>query len=294
MTDEARDTAWRWDRGGDGVWTLWFDQPGRDRNVLDRPALDELDERLAEVEGDCGVQGVLIRSGKASGFCAGTDLQLLHDAKSNAEVEAYVRRGLDVLDRLMRLGPATTAVVHGVCLGGGLELALACRHRAALASSAPLLLGTPECRLGLIPGWGAIEHLPRLLAPRDALDLLLFGNPIGFLQARSQGVVSKLISADEPERLIETLSAEAPAERPFDAESWAGELDFARDKLERHSIDYPEAQAAILEVLETDLAGGREVAREVAVARLVALARGESAREAIEDYFHRPAVKDQR
>lgn len=290
MTDEGRETAWRWDRDEDGVWTLWFDQPGRDLNILDRPALDELDERLAEVEEDSSVQGVLIRSAKPAGFCGGTDLRLIRDAASAAEVEAHVRRGAEVLDRLMRLGPATTAVLHGACLGGGLELALACRHRAALASSASLQLGLPEVRLGLIPGWGAIEHLPRLLAPKDALDLLLFGVPIGFLQARSQGVVSRLISAEEPERLVETLSAEAPAERPFTTDAWAEELAFARDKLDRHSIDFPQAPAAILEVIEIDLAGGPEAAREAAVARLVGLARDEAVREALEDFLARPSA----
>ncbi|MDG3004502.1 enoyl-CoA hydratase-related protein [Paludisphaera mucosa] len=287
MTDDARGTAWRWERGDGGVWTLWFDQPGRPQNVLDGPALDELDERLAEVEGDSSVLGVLIRSGKPAGFCAGSDLRLFQKAGTAAEVEAYVRRGLDVLDRLMRLGPATTAVLHGACLGGGLELALACRHRAALASSVPLQIGVPEARLGLIPGWGAIEHLPRLLAPKDAFDLLLYGHPIGFLQSRSQGVVSRLISADEPDRLVETLSAEAPAERPFLAEAWADELAFARAKLEQQAVDFPEAQAAIFEVIEIDLAQGPEAAREATVARLVHLAMADASRDAVADFFDR-------
>ncbi|WP_337176631.1 enoyl-CoA hydratase-related protein [Paludisphaera sp.] len=287
MTEDARDAAWRWDRGEDGVWTLWFDQPGRALNILDRAALDELDERLAEVEGDDSVQGVLIRGGKPSGFCAGADLRLLGEASSQ-EVEAYVRRGLDVIDRLMRLGPATAAVLHGACLGGGLELALACRHRVALASTTPLQLGTPEARLGLIPGWGAIEHLPRLMAPRDALDLLLYGNPIGFLQARSQGVVSRLVSADESHRLLETLASEAPSEQPFLAEDWGDELTFARSKLEGRSNDFPEAQAAILRIIEIDLADGPEAAREATVARLVELATSDASRDAVADFFLRP------
>lgn len=286
MTDEARATAWRWDRGGDGVWTLWFDQPGRTLNILDRAALDELDERLVEVEGDDSVQGVLIRGGKPSGFCAGADLHLLSEG-TRQDVEAYVRRGLDVMDRLMRLGPATVAVLHGACLGGGLELALACRHRVALASTTPLQLGTPEARLGLIPGWGGIEHLPRLIAPRDSLDLLLYGHPIGFLQARSQGVVTRLASAEEPQRLLDTLAAEAPAERPFLAEEWRDELDFARAKLERHSNDSPEAQAAILRIIEVDMAEGPVAAREATVASLVELATSEASRDAIADFFQR-------
>ncbi|WP_165067624.1 enoyl-CoA hydratase/isomerase family protein [Paludisphaera rhizosphaerae] len=287
MSDEARGRAWRWDRGDDGVWTLWFDQPGRPLNILDRAALDGLDDCLEEVEEDPSVQGVLIRSAKPSGFCAGADLHIFAESKDGDEIEAFLRRGLDVLDRLMRLGPATTAVLHGVCLGAGLELALACRHRVALASSVPLQVGTPEVRLGLIPGWGSIEHLPRLLAPRDALEMLLFGNPIGFLQAKSQGVVSRLLSAEEPERLVETLSSDAPAERPFLADDWIDELAFARAKLERHSIDFPETQAAILQILETDLAEGPEAAREETIAKLVDLALGDASRDAIADFFDR-------
>jgi enoyl-CoA hydratase/carnithine racemase len=286
MTEDARATAWRWDRSDDGVWTLWFDQPGRKLNVLGSAALEELDERLTEVEGDDSVQGVLIRGGKPTGFCAGADLRLLSEGTAQ-EIEAYVRRGLDVMDRLMRLGPATVAVLNGACLGGGLDLALACRHRVGLATTTPLHLGTPEVRLGLIPAWGAIEHLPRLIAPRDALDLLLYGQPIGFLQARSQGVVGRLVSADEPQRLLEALAAEAPSERPFLAEEWRDELGFARAKLERHSNDSPEAQAAILRIIEIDMAEGPAAAREATVASMVELATSDYSRDAIADFFLR-------
>lgn len=287
MSDEARETAWRWERDDEGVWTLWFDQPGKTVNILDRAALDGLDDRLEEVEEDSSVQGVLIRSAKPSGFCAGADLRAFAGAEDGAAIEAYLRRGLEVLDRLMRLGPATAAVLHGACLGGGLELALACRHRVALASGVPLQVGTPEVRLGLIPGWGAIEHLPRLLAPKDALDMLLYGHPIGFLQAKSQGMAGRLVSAEEPGRLVEVLSSEAPAERPFLAEGWADELAFARAKLERHSIDFPDCQAAILGIIETDLAQGPEAAREETIARLVDLSLGDDSRGAIADFFNR-------
>ncbi len=286
MTDEARATVWRWDRDDDGVWTLWFDMPGKSLNLLNPAALEELDQRLAEVEADAGVQGILIRSAKPAGFCAGADLHIFREAPS-AEVEAYVRRGLDVLDRLMRLGPSTVAVLHGACLGYGLELALACRQRVALASGVPLQLGTPEVRLGLIPGGGAVEHLPRLMAPKDALDMLLYGAPIGFLQARSQGVVSGLVSADEPERLLEILASEAPAERPFLPEEWLDELAFAKTKLEQHADDFPEAHAAIVRVIEIDLAEGPEAAREAVVANLVRLAATEESRAAIADFFRR-------
>ena len=92
-------------------------------------------------------------------------------------------------------------------------MALACRFRVALASNAPLQIGSPEIQLGLLPAWGAITRLPRLLAPRDALNLLLTGNPIGFLQAKSQGLVDRLFSQDEQARIAETLARGQPRAR---------------------------------------------------------------------------------
>lgn len=291
MTGEAARTAWRWERGENDVWTLWFDQTWRRHNVLDRPALDELDERLEEVERDGSASGVLIRSAKSVGFCAGADLKLFRQAKTADEIESYARRGMEVLDRLAALKPPTTAVLHGVCLGGGFDLALACKHRAAVASGIPLQLGSPEIHFGIIPIWGALQLLPRIMAPKEALDLLLLGNPIGFLQAKSQGAVDRLISEGESDRLLETLDFEPLAERPFDKETWEGEIEFARVKLAQHSLDFPQAPAAILEILQIDLDEGPEVAREASVAKLVDLALDEDSRAAIAEFFDRPRDK---
>lgn len=287
MTVDSSRSAWRWDRGDDGVWTLWFDQPGKTHNILTAEAFDELDERLAEVEESNSVRGVLIRSAKEAGFCAGADLRTIQQSSSADEIESYLRRGLAVFDRLSRLDPPTTAVLHGVCLGGGLELALACQHRVALASGKAFQLGTPEVHLGLIPGWGAIEHLPRLLAPRDALDLLLLGNPIGFLHAKSQGAVDRLVSLDESERLVESLALPTAGERPFLPEIWSDELDFARVKLTQHPVGFPEAQAAILEIIRIDLADGPEAAREATIERLIELILSEPTRLAVDEFFQR-------
>ena len=288
MTGEAARTAWRWDRGENDVWTLWFDQTWRRHNVLDRPALEELDERLEEVERAGSASGVLIRSAKSVGFSAGADLKLFRQAETAAEIESYARRGMQVFDRLAALKPPTTAVLHGVCLGGGFDLALACKHRAAVASGVPLQLGSPEIHFGIIPIWGALQLLPRILAPKDALDLLLLGNPIGFLQAKSQGVVDRLISEGESDRLLETLELEPTTEHPFTKEIWNDEIEFARVKLQQHSLDFPQAPAAILEILQIDLDQGPEAAREASIARLVELALDEESRAAIADFFDRP------
>ncbi len=173
MSSATSGSIWRSERGADGVFTLWFDQPGRSQNVLDPRAFDELETRLAESEADGEVQSLVIRSAKPEGFCAGVDLRTIWSCRGAADVEAFVRRGLAVFERLSGLAVPTVAVIHGACLGAGLELALACRRRIALASAAPLQIGTPEVHLGLIPAWGAIDQLPRLMGPDDGLDFLI-------------------------------------------------------------------------------------------------------------------------
>ncbi len=167
MTEGVRRCSWRWDRGTEGVSTLWFDCAQRSHNVLDRVAFDELDDCLAEIESDPSATGVLVRSAKPAGFCAGADLKAFLSATSVTELETFLGRGREVLDRLAGLKVPTVAVVHGICLGGGLELALACRFRVALASNVPLQIGSPEIQLGLLPAWGAITRLaPAAGAPR--------------------------------------------------------------------------------------------------------------------------------
>jgi len=287
MSDAQCQKTWRPEMGSGGVTTLWFDCPGRSQNVLGLAAFDELDQCLAEIEGDSSIRGVLIRSAKPGGFCAGADLKTIQGCISAADLAAYLRRGLAVLDRLARLEVPTAAIVHGVCLGGGMELTLACRSRAALASSVPLQIGSPEVQLGLIPAWGAIVRLTRLLAPRDALNLLLTGNPIGFLQAKSQGLVDRLVSHDEQERIAETLRREPRPDRLVERATWDDELEFAAAKAEEQPADFPEAQQEIMRLIETDLTQGPEAASAAAIERCAELGVHPSTRHAISVFFQR-------
>jgi enoyl-CoA hydratase/carnithine racemase len=287
MSDGQSQTTWRPETSPGDVTTLWFDCPGRSQNVLNLVAFDELDQCLAEIESDSSIRGVLIRSAKPGGFCAGADLETIGGCTSAGELAAYFRRGLAVLDRLARLEIPTVAVVHGVCLGGGLELALACRCRVALASSVPLQLGCPEVQLGLVPAWGAIVRLSRLLAPRDALNLLLTGNPIGFLQAKSQGIVDRLVSQDEQERIAETLQREPRPSHSLDRATWNDELEFAAAKAEEQLAEFPEAQQAIMQLVETDLTQGPEAAGAAAIERCAELGVRPITREAIAVFFQR-------
>jgi len=281
MSSATSGSIWRWERGEDGVWTLWFDQPGRSQNVLDPAALDELETRLAEAEGEHALQSLVIRSAKAKGFCAGADLGTILSCRTAADVETFVRRGLAVFDRLSGLAVPTVAVIHGVCLGGGLELALACRRRVALASDEPLQIGTPEVDLGLIPGWGAIDRLPRLMGPDDGLDLLISGRLIGYLLARSHGLVDRLAAEADLEESVGKIGPAAVTERTWPTEAWESAWSRAHAQVDEQPGDHPEAQLKILTIVAIDVAHGRDAAREATPPALAELAMTDVVRDSL-------------
>jgi 3-hydroxyacyl-CoA dehydrogenase/enoyl-CoA hydratase/3-hydroxybutyryl-CoA epimerase len=277
----APDASWRWDGSADGVRTLWFDQRGRSQNVLDSPALEELESRLREVETDGSATGLVIRSAKPSGFCAGSDYRFLLTCQSVEEVEAFARRGMAVLDHLAALAVPTAAVIHGTCLGAGLELALACRHRVALASAAVLQVGLPEVHFGLIPSWGAITRLSRTAGPEDGLDLLITGRSIGYLLARSLGIVDRLGAESDSIESLDLFGRPEKRERTWPQESWEAAWNRARQKIDEQPGDFPEAQQQILTIVSIELAHGRDAARDATVAALAELATSEIVRESL-------------
>ena len=287
MSSSTSPNSWRRERDDRGVWTLWFDQPGRAYNVLDHAAIDELDSHLADAEDDPSIAVCIIRGGKPGGFCAGADLKSVLACRTSDEVEALLRRGLAVLDHLATVPFPTVALIHGVCLGGGLELAMACRRRVALASAVALQVGLPEVHLGLVPAWGGITGLPRLIDPDDALDLLLSGRSIGFLRARSLGLVDRLAAEGDPAESLETLtSAERPRQTRSE-ETWLHAMDRARAQLLDQPGEHPDVQERILSIVELDLAEGRDAARRAAIEAFAELAMSESSRESIKSFFER-------
>ncbi len=285
MSSSTSQGSWRRERDDRGVWTLWFDQPGRSYNVLDWAAIDELDAHLADAEDDPSIAACIIRGGKPGGFCAGADLKTVLTCRSSVEVERLLRKGLAVLDRLAAVRFATIALIHGVCLGGGLELAMACRRRVALASKAALQLGLPEVHLGLVPALGGITSLPRLIDPDDALDLLLSGRSIGFLRARSLGIVNRLAAEGDPAESLETLASVERSGRAPREEGWLHALDHARARLRDQPGQHPEVQERILSIVELDLAEGHEAARQAAIVAFAELAMSELSRESIKSFF---------
>jgi 3-hydroxyacyl-CoA dehydrogenase/enoyl-CoA hydratase/3-hydroxybutyryl-CoA epimerase len=196
-----------------GIVWLTIDVPGSKVNTLSQQVFRELEAALVEVGADDVATGLVILSGKADGFVAGADIGEL-DQMAPDEAYKASRRAQAILDRLDNLTIPTVAAVHGACLGGGLELALACQAR--IVTDAPsTMMGLPEVQLGLIPGAGGTQRLPRLIGLSSSLDLILTGKslrasklvklglaaaavPPSLLRERSAHLIERLRDGNEP------------------------------------------------------------------------------------------------
>lgn len=197
MTEQS---AWKTERDADGILWLTLDKPGTSTNVLSQSVLEELDALLRPLESQ-PPRGLIIRSGKANGFIAGADVREFTGLKSVEQARTLARAGQKVLDRIESLPCPTVAAIHGFALGGGLELALACRYRVAVLDER-LALGLPEVQLGIHPGFGGTVRTVRLLGVRPAMQMMLTGRTIRADQALRMGLVDKLV-------LPELLESEA-------------------------------------------------------------------------------------
>jgi 3-hydroxyacyl-CoA dehydrogenase/enoyl-CoA hydratase/3-hydroxybutyryl-CoA epimerase len=171
----------------EGVAWLVLDDPGKKVNTLSSRLFTWFGEKVEELARE-RPQGLVVLSGKPDGFVAGADIEELQRAQSKEEVLELLARGHDLLLRFSELPFPTVAAIHGACLGGGLELALACRFRAA-TEHPKTKLGLPEVQLGLIPGLGGTQRLPRLIGVPDALDLILTGKQLDARRAKRVGLV---------------------------------------------------------------------------------------------------------
>ncbi len=176
---------WKLRADEDGIVWLLLDKKGTSTNTLSEDVLTELDAALTTIEQD-RPRALVIRSAKQSGFIAGADINELRGVTDPTKIEALIARGHGVLDRLDRLPLPTVAVIHGYCLGGGLEMALACDHRIAIDDAS---FGFPEVLLGLHPGLGGTVHLSRLINPVQATTMMLTGKTLRPSAAKTLGIV---------------------------------------------------------------------------------------------------------
>lgn len=189
-----------------GIGWVVFDDPERKLNVLTEDVMRRL-ARLLESAREAAIQGrvrvVVFRSAKPDSFIAGADVDAIAAVEDLADAERKIRVGQAIYAEVERLPVPTVAAIHGTCLGGGVELALACRHR-VLSDSPRTRIGMPEVSLGILPAWGGTTRLPRLVGLQASLDLLLTGKQVDARAARKIGFAGEVLPAGLfPERVAE-------------------------------------------------------------------------------------------
>lgn len=210
--DGLRFQHWQTEQRPDGVLVLSFDRAGTPVNTFSQDVLIELDALLERLALD-PPKGLVLRSAKASGFIAGADIKEFQSFDAKGTVADAIRRGQQVFQRLAELPCPTVAAIHGFCMGGGTEIALACRYRVA-SNDPSTRIGLPEVKLGIYPGWGGSVRLPLLVGAPAAFDMMLTGRTLSASAARAIGLVDKVADASN---LIDVASAIASkgAKRPF-------------------------------------------------------------------------------
>jgi len=204
----------------DGVAILTWDDRDRPMNVLSGDALAELSAGVEKAVADDGVKGIILTSGKPGVFVAGGDLQQIESLGSGPiDAADLLKRSGAVLDQLRRMetcGKPVVAALNGVTLGGGYEVALAC-HRRILVDQRHAQVGLPEAGLGLMPGAGGTQRLPRLIGVQGALGLIMQGKQLGPGKALEKGLVDELV---EPAHLIPAakkwIQEDGNATQPWD------------------------------------------------------------------------------
>ncbi len=288
---------WTLDTDTDRIAWLTFNKADASANTFSSDVLTELAQIIDGLKRD-HPRGVVIRSGKASGFIAGADVKEFSALKDFDGALKFIALGQDTFDALASLSCPTVALIKGFCLGGGLELALACTYRIA-DDSASTKLGLPEVRLGIHPGFGGTVRLPPLIGAPAAMDLMLTGRTVISKVAQKMGLVDYAV----PDRHLETAARETILNppKPKRARGWLALTNkaFARPLLarkmrqkvaEKARPDHYPAPFAIIDLWEKHAGDPAAMMREerYSEARLVT---NEAARNLIRVFFLQERMK---
>ncbi|HET7563062.1 MAG TPA: 3-hydroxyacyl-CoA dehydrogenase NAD-binding domain-containing protein [Rhodanobacteraceae bacterium] len=298
MFDGLRFRHWQGSLGDDGVLVLTLDRAGSGVNAFSRAVLDELDMMLERIVIE-RPRAVVIHSGKASGFAVGADLKEFEGYERAGTVRAEIEHGQQVFQNFARLPMPTVAALHGPCVGGGTELALACRMRVA-ASAPETRIGLPEVQLGIHPGWGGSARLPRLIGAPKALAMMLTGRALSAERARGDGLVDRLAA---PDKLLEVAHELAlhPVARPFGqrALAWLTNTWLARQILapimrkQTGAKASPKHYPAPFALIEVWRRGGGNIRQRLRLeaASVAKLAKSDTARNLIRIFFLRERMR---
>ncbi len=276
-----------------GVVTAELDVADRKFNVLTTEVFAELQTLLGWLEAaNPSTRLILFRGAKATGFLAGADLKEINAMQDHESVQRFGVAGQEAFDRLERLAIPTVAVVHGPCLGGGLEFALACRYRIARDDS-KTQFGAPEVRLGLLPAWGGTQRLTERIGLEAALRMLWTGRKVSPRQALELGLVDAIWPPDKfdvgekqfvAERLDRGADCRSAKSRlPSDEEEKI--LEAARRRLTRGQ--HGPSLAAILGAIEAGFRKGRFAGMTKARDAFAELRFSEFGRRRLARFFNR-------
>src|SRR6186997_2230249 len=209
---------WKLTVDSDSLAWLAFDRAGTTTNTFSSEALRELTQ-VCDHLAAMPPKGLAILSAKDNGFAAGADIEEFTKLASAEEAMAFIRLGNEVFDKIAALRFPSVALIHGFCMGGGTELALACRYR--VADDGPKTrIGLPEVMLGIVPGWGGIIRMPPLIGAANALDLMLTGRSVDGRRAKKLGLVDALTPRRHFQNAARTILLTPPAlHRPSVAEA---------------------------------------------------------------------------
>jgi 3-hydroxyacyl-CoA dehydrogenase/enoyl-CoA hydratase/3-hydroxybutyryl-CoA epimerase len=227
MFDGLRLAHWQVTRRPDGILVLTLDRSDQGVNALSRAVLDEIEAMIERIQLELP-KGIVIISGKDAGFIPGADIKGFEAIAAKGQTEDWIRRGQLVFQKLAELRCPTVAAIHGHCMGGGTEIALACRYRIA-SNDEKTRIGLPEIKLGIYPGWGGSVRAPRLLGAPAAMDLMLTGRSLSASAARAMGLVDKVVAREQ--LLDEAVKlAQRGTVRPFKQRflAWATNTGLAR------------------------------------------------------------------
>lgn len=213
----------------DGIALITWDMPGRSMNVLSASSMGDLEAIIERIASDAAIKGAVITSGKASGFCAGADLSMMAGNSGGGaggagddRVKKLYENNLHLnmmFRRLETCGKPVAAAINGVAMGGGLEVTLACHYR-VVSDNPKIQLALPEAKVGLLPGGGGTQRLPRLLGAAKALPLLLQGTSLSPQEALEIGLVHKLAPADQIVAEAKALVKSGEAVQPWDKKGY--------------------------------------------------------------------------
>lgn len=200
---------WRVATDTDQITWLWLDKHDSHVNTLNRPILEELNTILDNLHQSATTKGVIFASAKNTGFIAGADIEQFTHFTSADEATQLIRKGQEIFEKIAILKIPTVAMIDGFCLGGGLELSLACRYRVAEDSN-KTKLGLPEILLGIHPGWGGTVRLTHMIGAPQAMDLILSGRAVSAKAAKAMGFVDAAVPKRHLQRAAKQFIVDQP------------------------------------------------------------------------------------